>query len=263
MKIALCVKQVPDTSDIKWTENNTMQREGVESILNPYDVYAVEAALKLKKTYGAEITVFTMGPMQAEDMLKNIIALGVDNGVLISDRKFAGADTFATGKTVSTAIKKIMPDFDIILCGQFAIDGDTAQTGPCIASLLNIAQITYVKKINEYSDGTITATRLLDDGIESVKVKAPALLCILKSEFEPSRALINGIIKAQDTKITTLTLEDLGLNPEDVGIKGSPTYVSKAFRPEVKHNGEKHDCLETDTGAEIILNKIKEIGVLK
>lgn len=263
MKIALCVKQVPDTSDIKWTENNTMQREGVESILNPYDVYAVEAALKLKKTYGAEITVFTMGPMQAEDMLKNIIALGVDNGVLISDRKFAGADTFATGKTVSAAIKKILPDFDIILCGQFAIDGDTAQTGPCIASLLNIAQITYVKKINEYSDGTITATRLLDDGIESVKIKAPALLCILKSEFEPSRALINGIIKAQDTKITTLTLEDLGLNPEDVGIKGSPTYVSKAFRPEVKHNGEKHDCLETGTGAEIILNKIKEIGVLK
>ena len=116
MKIALCVKQVPDTSDIKWTENNTMQREGVESILNPYDVYAVEAALKLKKTYGAEITVFTMGPMQAEDMLKNIIALGVDNGVLISDRKFAGADTFATGKTVSAAIKKILPDFDIILC---------------------------------------------------------------------------------------------------------------------------------------------------
>ena len=264
MKIALCVKQVPDTSGIKWTENNTMQREGVESILNPYDVYAVEAALKLKKAYDdAEITVFTMGPLQAESMLKDIIALGVDNGVLITDRKFAGADTFATGKTVSAAIKKILPDFDIILCGQFAIDGDTAQTGPCIASLLNIPQVTYVKKINEYSDGTITATRLLDDGIESVKVKAPALLCILKSEFEPSRALINGIIKAQDTKITTLTLEDLGLNPEDVGIKGSPTYVSKAFRPEVKHTGEKHDCLETGTGAEIILNKIKEIGVLR
>lgn len=263
MKIALCVKQVPDTSDIKWTENNTMQREGVESILNPYDVYAVEAALKLKKAYGAEITVFTMGPLQAADMLKDIIALGVDNGVLITDRKFAGADTYATGKTVSAAVKKIMPDFDIILCGQFAIDGDTAQTGPCIASLLNIPQVTYVKKINEYADGIVTATRLLEDGIESVKVKTPALLCILKSEFEPSRALINGIIKAQNTEIKTVALEDLGLSAEEVGIKGSPTYVSKAFRPEVKHNGEKHNCLETGTGAEIILNKIKEIGVLK
>ncbi len=263
MKIALCVKQVPDTSDIKWTENNTMQREGVESILNPYDVYAVEAALKLKKTYGAEITVFTMGPLQAEDMLKEIIALGVDNGILITDKKFAGADTYATGKTVSSAIKKIMPDFDLILCGQFAIDGDTAQTGPCIASLLNIPQATYVKKINEYQDGIITATRLIEDGIETIKVKTPALLCILKSEFEPSRAPINGIIKAQDSEIRKITLEDLDIPAEEVGLKGSPTYVSKAFRPEIKHTGEKFNCLNEEKGAEIIFNKIKEIGVLK
>ena len=261
MKIALCVKQVPDTSDIKWTENNTMKREGVESIINPYDVYATELALKLKEKYKGEITAFTMGPQQASNMLKELIALGVDDGVLISDKKFAGADTYATGKTISAAIKKSLPDFDLILCGQFAIDGDTAQTGPCIASLLNIPQVTYVKDITEVKKGVITATRVLDDGIETVKVQTPALMCILKSEFEPSRPLINGIIKAQDTEIQTLSLEDLGILPEEVGIKGSPTYVSKAFRPEIKHSCEKFDCLENGKGAEIILNKIKEIGV--
>lgn len=263
MKIALCVKQVPDTSDIKWTEHNTIQREGVESIINPYDVYAVEQALKLKKmnkdTY---LTVFTMGPQQAEEMLRDIIAVGADNGVLISDRKFAAADTLATGKTISKAIETVMPDFDLILCGQFAVDGDTAQTGPCIASLLDIPQITYVKEITDCNDGTITATRVLDDGIETVKAKLPALVCMLQSDFEPTRALINGVIKAQDTNIITVTLEDLGLDAEDVGMKGSPTYVSKAFRAEVKHNCEKHMCLETKDGAEILYNKMKEIGVV-
>ncbi len=261
MKIALCVKQVPDTSDIKWTENNTMQREGVESIINPYDIYAIEAALKFKKNYNAEVTVFTMGPLQAVDMLKNIIALGIDRGVVISDRKFAGADTYATGITLSAAIKKELPDFDIILCGQFAIDGDTGQTGPCIANLLNIPQLTFIKDISEYNENSITASRFLDDGIELVKVKCPALLCMLKSDFEPSRALINGIIKAQNSDIKILTFEDLGLNPEDVGLKGSPTYVSKAFRPDIKHSGEKHYCLENNSGAQIIYDKMKEIGV--
>ena len=151
MKIALCVKQVPDTSDIKWTENNTMQREGVESILNPYDVYATELALKLKKEYNATVTVFTMGPNQAEKVLRSIIALGADDGVLICDKKFAGADTYATGKTISSAIKKVMPDFDLILCGQFAIDGDTAQTAPSLAGHLNINQITFVNKFIDFN----------------------------------------------------------------------------------------------------------------
>lgn len=262
MKIALCVKQVPDTSDIKWTENNTMQREGVESIINPYDLYATELALQLKKMCGAQITVFTMGPLQASEMLKDIIAVGVDDGVLISDRKFAGADTFATGKTLSATIKKVLPDFDYIICGQFAIDGDTAQTGPCIAGLLNIPQVTYVKEVIKCEGSELTLSRMLEDGIEKVKVNSPALLCVLKSEFEPTRALINGIIKAQDSNIKTLTLDDIGLSAEEVGIKGSPTYVSKAFRPEIKHNCEKHMCLENDKGAEIIFSKIKEIGVL-
>ena len=262
MKIALCVKQVPDTSDIKWTENNTMQREGVESILNPYDVYALEQTLRIKKMFAdenIEITVFTMGPQQASEMLKDIIAVGADKGVLISDRKFAGADTFATGNTLAHSIKKALPDFDLIICGQFAIDGDTAQTGPCIAGILNIPQITYVREITCVEGRFVTAQRQLDDGVETVKVQTPALLCVLKSDFEPTRPLINGIIKAQDSEIMVLTLEDLDLTVEDVGLKGSPTYVSKAFRPEVKHDCQKY----TQNGAEIMFDKIKEIGVMK
>ncbi len=255
MKIALCVKQVPDTSDIKWTENNTMQREGVESIINPYDVYATEVALKLKKLYGAEITVFTMGPPQAEDMLKDLMALGCDNGVLVSDRKFAGADTYATGKTISTAIQKIIPDFDLILCGQFAIDGDTAQTGPCIAGMLNIPQITYVKEIEKIDGDVVYAKREIDEGIEFVSAQAPVLACILKSDYEPTRAKIAGVIDAQDKAITLLSLEDLGLDVEKVGLKGSPTYVSKAYRPIVKHKGEKI----SENVVDVLYDKISEV----
>ncbi len=259
IKIALCVKQVPDTSDIKWTENNTMQRDGVESIINPYDVYATELALKLKTNYGAEITAFTMGPLQASNMLKELIALGVDKGVLISDKKFAGADTLATGNTIASSIQKVLPDFDIILCGQFAIDGDTAQTGPCIASILNIPQVTYTKDILSIDGNKIIATRALDDGIEKVEVQTPTLFAVLKSDFEPTRPLINGIIKAQDTEIEVLTLDNLELSAEQVGIKGSPTYVSKAFRPEIKHSCEIYNCLENGEGANIILKKINEV----
>lgn len=235
MKIVLCIKQVPDTSDIKWTENNTIQREGLESIINPYDVYAMESALKLKRSYeNIEITALSMGPAQAVDMLKKAIAVGVDNAILLTDRKFAAADTYATGKTIGTAIKTKIPDFDLIICGQFAIDGDTAQTGPSIANTLDISQITYVQEIISYEEDTLTVRRELEDGTEIVKVKLPALICVLKDSFEPTRAKINGITKAQNFEIKTYGFEDLGLSSEDVGLKGSPTYVSKAFRPAPK-----------------------------
>ena len=235
MKIVLCIKQVPDTSDIKWTENNTIQREGLESIINPYDVYAMESALKLKRSYeNIEITALSMGPAQAVDMLKKAIAVGGDNAILLTDRKFAAADTYATGKTIGTAIKTKIPDFDLIICGQFAIDGDTAQTGPSIANTLDISQITYVQEIISYEEDTLTVRRELEDGTEIVKVKLPALICVLKDTFEPTRAKINGITKAQNFEIKTYGFEDLGLSSEEVGLKGSPTYVSKAFRPAPK-----------------------------
>lgn len=240
IKIAFCVKQVPDTSDIKWTEHNTINREGVEGIINPYDVFAMNTALDIKRTCNdVEITALTMGPAQADEMLRKAIALGVDSAALISDRKFAGADTYATGKTLAKSIQKIAPDFSLVICGQFAIDGDTAQTGPSIANHLNLPQVTFVKEILECGADYIILNRQADDGIETLKVKLPALLCVAEYQNKPIRATINGIKKAQFSEVKVYSLDDIGLSPEDVGIKGSPTYVSKAFRPVVEHKCEK------------------------
>lgn len=231
MKIVLCVKQVPDTSDIKWAPNNTIQREGLESIINPYDVYALESALGLKKEYkDVCITALTMGPMQAKSMLQRVLAVGADNACLLSDRKFAGADTYSTGKTIAQAIRSKISDFDLIVCGQFAIDGDTAQTGPSIANFLNIPQVTYVKKIVSYSDNHVVVLRELDDYSEKVEVELPALICVLKDDFEPARADIQGVIRSQKAEIPVYGISDIGLDAEEAGLKGSPTYVSKAFR---------------------------------
>lgn len=256
MKIVLCVKQVPDTSDIKWTENNTIQREGLESIINPYDVYAIEAALNVKEKFDdVEITALTMGPAQAKDMLRKVLAAGADNAVLLSDKKFAGADTYATGKTIAQAIKSKLADFDLIVCGQFAIDGDTAQTGPSIANFLGIPQVTYVKEIVEVSEKSVTVIRELDCGFEKVKVQLPALICVLKNTFEPTRALISDVIRAQKTEIPTYGLTDIGLPPEEVGLKGSPTYVSKAFRAPQK----ECKCVFFDDIDQLV-NAIKSCG---
>lgn len=266
MRILVCIKQVPDTTDIKWTENNTIQREGVESVINPFDVYAIEEALKLKYPPGGsksmmrgntEITVLTMGPQQASEMLRKAIAVGCDKGVLISDKKFAGADTYATGKTIASAIKSKMPDFDLIICGQFAVDGDTAQTGPSIAGQLGIPQVTYVRKLDRFDGESIYAERELEDGTETVKVQLPALICVLKGFNEPTRPTIDGIKKAKNADITVYSMEDIGLTPDEVGIKGSPTYVSRAFRPENKR-GECSFCEDINC----IADKIKEFGGL-
>ncbi len=258
MKIVVCIKQVPDTTDIKWTENNTMQREGVESIINPYDLYAINEAVKIKKQIPeTEIIVLTMGPYQAVDILKKAIALGCDRGILLSDKKFAGADTYATAHTLSQAIRTKIPDFNLILCGQFAIDGDTAQTGPSVASQLGIPQVTFVKKLEKYEENSVYATRFLEDGIETVKAEFPVLICILQGDQEPPRPTINGIIKANQTNVEILGIDDINLSYENAGIKGSPTYVSRAFRPE--HNkGQCKFAKEPALFAEIIRNCINE-----
>lgn len=254
MKILVCIKQVPDTNDIKWTENNTMQRDGVESIINPYDLYAINEAVKIKKeVQDTEITAITMGPLQAQEILKQAIALGCDKGVLLSDKKFAGADTYATGKTISSAIMAKFSDFDLILCGQFAIDGDTAQTGPSIASHLDIPQVTFVKSLERCDGRSVYAERELEDGIEIVRVEFPALICVLKGYEEPPRALINGIRRAENSSLEILSIDDIQLSSEQAGIKGSPTYVSKAFRP--THN--RGECTYCQTYASLA-EKIKE-----
>ena len=261
LKIALCVKQVPDTTDIRWTENNTIQREGVESVINPYDVYAAEFALKIKEALkDVEITVFTMGPAQADEMLRKLLAIGCDKAVLISDRKFAGSDTYATGKTISTAIKSELPDFDLVVCGQFAVDGDTAQTGPCIAQFLKIPQVTYTQKFEKIDNKNIELKRMLENGIERVKVSYPALICVLEGKFEPRRPTINGIKFASKQEIRICDAQAIGLEPEQVGLKGSPTYVSRAFRNQSTHNAQKFE-LSVDESIKLLDEKLKSLEV--
>lgn len=245
MKIVVCIKQVPDTTDIKWTENNTIQREGVESVMNPYDVWALEAALSIrKKRRNVFVTALSMGPNQAVSMLKKAISLGADNAILISDKKFSGADTYATGKTLAKAISEKLSDTDLIICGQFAVDGDTAQTGPGIASQLGLPQVTFVREIKEINDDFIVVEREVENGREIVEVQLPALICMLQSDGEPTRARVAGIIKAQNFEVKQYGHEDLNLSPEEIGIKGSPTYVSKAFRPEKRQNCVIVDSVE-------------------
>lgn len=262
LKIALCIKQVPDTSDIKWTEHNTIQREGVESVINPYDIYAVELALKIKsKLKDVEITAFTMGPFQAEDMLRKVIAVGCDDAVLISDKKFAGADTYATGLTLSRAIRTFLPDFDIIVCGQFAVDGDTAQTGPNIANFLDIPQVTYVKNFIKYDNHALEVEKEVEEGLERVRVTLPAVICVLQNDNEPKRPLINGIRDAYKRQIRKCSMADIGLTPEKVGIKGSPTYVSRAFRNIPAHNAQKFK-MSVEDSANLLREKLKSLEVI-
>lgn len=259
MNIAVCVKQVPDTAEIKWTENNTIDRNGLESVINPFDTYALETALKIKDKYeNVNITALTMGPPQAEEIIRKAISFGVDNGFVITDKKFSGADTVATGRTIANAISKCIGNVDLIICGQFATDGDTAQTGPTISTNLNYNLATYVKEVLNIEDEYITVKKEIEDGIEILKIKLPAVICMQKCDYEPRRPLIDGFIKAQKAEIPYYSMNDIGLEADKVGIKGSPTYVSKAFRPEQKHGGEIFENLTTQESVNKIIEALND-----
>ena len=251
MNIIVCIKQVVDTNDIRWTKNNTIDREGVQSVINPCDVLAIETALRLK-TNDTKIIVISMGPPQAKEALKTAIAMGCDEAFLLCDKKFSGADTCATSTTLAAAIKHICPNFDLIICGQFAADGDTAQTGPSIAQKLGIEQITYVNEIAIINqiENTISAVRTADEEIEVIESPLPALICVNDCPYNPREILIDGYIKAQDTDITILSADDLSLDRELIGIKGSPTSISKAFR--AQSNREKRTIQQGGNNVDLI-----------
>jgi len=237
LKIAVCVKQVPDTNDVKWSKENTLLREGLVNILNPYDEHAICAALNVKKiNNNAQITLFTMGPACAKEILEYGLALGADNAVHLCDKRFSGSDTCATGKTLAAAIKSEEEhgNFDLIITGQFAIDGDTAQTGPTLAYHLGMPVLTYVRKILDVKEDKITALLEREDELVTVEIKPPAVLCALKCASELKTPKIGDYIEASKKEIKVKTLDDIKLDAENTGIKGSPTFVQRAFRPEVQ-----------------------------
>lgn len=232
MNIIVCIKQVPDAKDVRLDPvTNTLAREGVQSIMNPYDQHALEEAVRLKEVNGGEVTVVTMGPPQAQEMLRQAISCGADRAVLVSDRAFAGADTWATAYTLECAIKHL-GNFDLILCGKQAIDGDTAQVGPGIATRMGIGFVTCVQKIREVTDSVIVMERMMDDGFDVVSVGCPALLTVVKDINEPRVPSLKGKMKAKKAEIITLTADDIGADQSLIGLPGSPTKVVDVFPPE-------------------------------
>ena len=234
MNIVVCIKQVPDAKDVRLDpETNTLAREGVESIMNPYDRHALEEAVALKEEHGGTVTVITMGPPQAEQVLRESIACGADQALLVSDRAFAGADTWATSYTLAKAIETV-GDFDLVLCGKQAIDGDTAQVGPGVACRLGVPFITCVQKTRQSSPESITVERMMDDGFDVVRVPFPALLTVVKDINEPRVASLKGKMKAKKVKIPILSAADIKAEPQNLGLAGSPTKVVRVFSPEAR-----------------------------
>ena len=260
MNIAVCLKQVPDTTELKLDPvHNTLIREGVESVLNPLDEFPLETALRLREQAGGRVVAFTMGPGQARRVLEKAVAMGADEGVLASDRAFAGADTWATSLTLAGALAARGP-FDLVLCGKQAIDGDTAQVGPGIAAHLGWSQVTYATKV-ELRDGSLVVERMLDAGKASLRVPLPTVLTVLKEANEPRLPSLAGRLRAFRLVPAILGAADLGLSPAAVGLDGSPTRVARIAVPSHDRSLTR---LEGD-GREVarrLLAGLRERGVL-
>jgi electron transfer flavoprotein beta subunit len=240
VKIAVCIKQVPETTEVRINPTtNTLVREGVSSITNPFDEFAIEEGLLTREKCGGEVHVITMGPPQAMEALKDALARGSDKAYLVSDPAFAGADTLATAYTLSKMIEKI-GEVDLVICGKQAIDGDTAQVGPGIATRLGIPQLTYVSKVREIDAAKkrIVVERMLENGREVVESSLPVVITVVKDINEPRLPSLLGIKKAAKAQIPTLTAKDIGADENKTGLKGSPTWVSKIFSPESRGGGE-------------------------
>lgn len=262
MKILVCVKQVPDTTEVRIDrETNTLQRQDVPSILNPFDRHALEEALRVKERCGGTVSVLTMGPLQAQEVLKECLALGADEAVLVSDKAFAGADTLATSRTLAAAIAKLQPA-ELIFCGKQAIDGDTAQVGPELAEHLNMAQITCVSKLEVFpAERRLIAEREVEDGHEVLELSLPAVLTVSKSLNEPRYPSIKGRLRANKTSIPILMLADLGLQAEETGLQGSPTRVVRIFAPETRKGGEVIQGMAPRQTADLLAIRLKQAGI--
>jgi electron transfer flavoprotein beta subunit len=260
MNIVVCVKQVPDTAEVKINpETGTLMREGVPSIINPYDMHAIEAAVKIKEQAGAKVTVVSMGPPQAESALRDAIAVGADEAVLLTDKAFAGSDTWATSYALSRAMKKLSPD--IIFCGKQAIDGDTAQVGPEMAEMLDIPHVAYVREIEKVAEGSIRVQRLMDDGYDVVESSLPVLLTVVKELNEPRLPSLRGKMAAKKAEIAKWTAADIDANEKSLGLSGSPTQVKKIFAPEAKAGREMLEGTPEEQAGKLI-EKLKELKCL-
>ncbi len=259
MNIIVCIKQVPDTTEIKIDPvKNTLIREGVPSIMNPDDKGGLELALRFKDKYGANVTVISMGPPQADVILREAFAMGVDRAILLSDRKFAGADTLATSYALAGAIKTM--DYDLIIAGRQAIDGDTAQVGPEMAEHLGLPQVSYVMDAERKGDNLIVKKEN-EDSIQVLEVEGKCVLTVLASAFEPRYMTVSGIVEAYNKEVEVWGADKLDVDEERLGLKGSPTKVFQSFPKAMKAPGEVHEVSEEEA-VELIVNKLKEKHII-
>ena len=263
MNVVVCIKQVPDTTNVRINpETNTLMREGVESIVNPFDEYALEQGLLLKDRCGAKLIVVSMGPPQATAVLREALARGADAAFLVSSRAFGGADTLATSYTLAQAIRKACDGVpDLVLFGKQAIDGDTAQVGPGVSEFLGVPLVTYVRRL-EVKDASFSVECVMDDGVATVEGRLPAVMTVLKEADAPRYAPLSGAIRAAQAQITVLNEKDIAADPVKIGLKGSPTKVVTIFPPPVKGGGEKV-VASGDAAAKAILSFLERKGLVK
>lgn len=257
MRIIVCAKQVPDTNEITINpETGTLVRDGVPSILNNDDANALEQALQIKDEIpNTDVVVITMGPPQAKEMLQECLAMGADEAILLSDRALGGSDTWATSNALAAGIRKI-GEYDLILAGRQAIDGDTAQVGPQIAEKLQVPQVTYVKEFSLEKDGSVVVKRALEDGYEKLRVKLPCVLTAIKELNTPRYMSVPGILKAAKADIKVWSADDIGVDKKTVGLKASPTNVFRSFTPKPKGKGIS---VEGDTPKEQAANLLEDL----
>jgi len=259
LRIIVCIKQVPETDKVRLDpETHTLKREGVKAIINPFDLYALEEGLRVKESQGGEVTLLTMGPPQAEEALREALGYGADRAVLLSDKAFAGADTWATALTLARAVEKL-GGADLIFTGKQAIDGDTAQVGPMLATFLRIPYVAWARKLTFTAPDTLTVERLLDHGYDALRVRLPAVISVVKEINEPRMPSFKAKMQAKKAAIPTWTLADLELDPQEVGLAGSFTQVVRVFPPPARGPSETW-VGEPQELAERLWAKLKELG---
>jgi electron transfer flavoprotein beta subunit len=261
MNIAVCLKQVPGTTEVKINpETNTLIRQGIKNIINPFDCYALEEGVRLKEKYGGKVTAVSMGPPQAVEMLKEAVSLGADDAVLLCDKPFAGADTWATAYTLAGAVRKI-GQVDLVICGRQSTDGDTAQVGPEMAEMLEAAFIAYVGQIEEITGNVMRVKRMIDEGHEVMEAVLPAVITVTKEINVPRLPSLRGIMKSRSVKIPVWTMADLNLDADRVGLNGSFTRVIKIFTPQRVKNAQMIQG-EADTQVDCLIGRLKDNGLI-
>ncbi len=261
MNIVVCLKQVPGTTQVKIDpETNTLIRQGIENIINPFDTYAIEEGVRLRERFGGQVTAISMGPPQAEIALREAISLGVDEGILLSDPAFAGADTWATSCTLSAAIRKL-GQYDLVICGRQTLDGDTGHVGPQLAEMLDVPFVAYVSGIEEIADSGMRVRRMVEDGYEVMESPLPAVLTVVKEINTPRFPSLRGITRSKSVVIPVWGAGEIGIDKNKVGLSGSFTRVIKIFTPQRACQGEIFQG-DLENQVDCLIGRLKDNGLV-